>query len=107
LNDNKPKPIIEKITFPEKDQLYIDAMIAGKPTPKAIKHWTDKGMDVKHKTKWYTSPLLKERMRTIQQKYKIGCCHICQGLAAYKLIWKLDGINLVEYYCEKHVDKFT
>jgi hypothetical protein len=46
-------------------------------------------------------------MRIIVRKYKIGGCHICQDFPLYKLIWKLDGINLVEYYCEKHMDKFT
>ncbi len=100
---NKPKPIIQRIEFPKEDQEYIDAMIEGKPTPKVIKHWTDNGMDIEHKIKWFTSPPLKERLRTIRQKYRIGGCHICQRLASWKLIWKLDGVNLVEYYCVKNI----
>lgn len=102
--NNEPDKI-EKIEFPKEDQEYIVATLEGKPSPRVIKYWIDKGMNVEHKTKWYTAPELKERMRTIQQKYKIGSCHICQSLPTHKLIWKLDGINLVEYYCEKHMDK--
>jgi len=41
-------------------------------------------------------------MRTTQRKYNIGLCHICQELPHYKLIFKMDDVNLVEYWCEKH-----
>ena len=59
-------------------------------------------MNVEQRKKWYTAPALWERMRTIQRKYNIGLCHICQELPHYKLIFKMDGVNLVEYWCEKH-----
>jgi hypothetical protein len=48
---------------------------------------------------------LRERFKIIQRKYKIGLCHICQDLPLYKVLYKMDGINLVEYFCEKHMDK--
>lgn len=101
----KPKPEIQKIEFPKEDQDYIDAMLEGKPAPNVIKYWTEKGMNIQHKTKWYTSPTLHNRLRTIQQKYKIGVCHICQKLPLWKVVYKMDGITLVEYWCEKHFDK--
>jgi hypothetical protein len=103
----KPVPEIVKLEFPKEDQDYIDAMIAGKPTQKLVNYWTKKGLNVQYKTKWYTCPVLKDRLRTIQIKYQIGMCHICQSMPLYKLIWKLDGINLVEYYCQEHLDKIT
>jgi hypothetical protein len=104
---NIAKPTIEKITFPKGDQEYIDAIIEGKPTPNVIKYWTNKGLNVEHKTKWYTSPTLHNRMRAIQQKYKIGVCHICQKLPSYKITYKLPDITLIEYFCDKHFDKIV
>jgi hypothetical protein len=62
-------------------------------------------MNIEHKLKWYTCPGLKERMRTISQRYGIRSCHRCQNFPSVKLIWKLDGINLVEYYCESHKEQ--
>jgi hypothetical protein len=46
-------------------------------------------------------------MRTITRRYKIGGRHICQELPLYKVLYKMDGVTLVEYWCEKHMDKFT
>jgi hypothetical protein len=59
-------------------------------------------MNVEQRKKWYTAPALKEIMRTIQRKYNIGLSDICQELPHYKLIFKMDGVNLLEYLCEKH-----
>jgi len=29
----------------------------------------------------------------------------CQGWPLYKVLYKMDGITIVEYWCEKHFDK--
>jgi hypothetical protein len=100
--NNKFKPEIIKLEFPKEELEEIDAMIEGKPSKKIVKYWSDKGMNIQQKTKCYTSPALKERMRTIVREYKIGVCHICQEFPLYKVLFKMDGINLVEYYCQKH-----
>jgi hypothetical protein len=77
----------------------------GKPSAQIIKYWQKKGLDVSHKTKWYTPVQLKERKRKISQKYKISMCCLCHDMPSIKLIWKLDGINRVEYYCNDCYNK--
>ena len=64
-------------------------------------------MNVEQRQKWYTPPQLRKRIKIIQRKYKIGLCHICRDLPLYKLEFRMDGITLVEYWCEKHLPKFT
>jgi hypothetical protein len=64
-------------------------------------------MNVSHKEKYYIPPQVRESFRILQHKYKVGLCHICMSFALYKVLYKLPDINVVEYYCSEHVDKFT
>ena len=102
---NMKPDIIEKIKLPKDQMDEINSILEGKPGPNIIKYWQRKGMDVSQKTKWYTPVQTKERMRRISQKYKISSCHYCHGFSAWKLIWKKDGINLVEFYCDSCYDR--
>ena len=72
-----------------------------------MEYWRSKGMDIEHKLKWYIPVKPRERMLRIRQKYKISGCHVCQCFPLYKVLYKLPDINLVEYYCSEHMDKFT
>jgi hypothetical protein len=98
-----PKPNIERIEFSGEDKQYIDAMIEGVPTPRLLKYWTNKGVNIEHHIKWYTPPQVKESMRTLSQRYKISMCQICRSFPSYKVIFKMHGINLVEYFCSEHL----
>jgi hypothetical protein len=102
---NKPDPIIEKIEFSKEDQEFIDSILSGKPSPATIQRWKNAGMNIEHKLKWYISIPQKERMLRIRQKFKIGSCRICRNFPLWKVSYHMDGINLVEWYCEKHMNK--
>jgi hypothetical protein len=97
--NNKPDKI-EQIQFSEEDKQFIDAIINGKPNPDIIQRWKDAGYNVEHRIKWYIPVRPKERMLKIRQKYRIGKCHNCQQFPSVKLTWKLEGANLVEYWCD-------
>ncbi len=107
----KPKPIIEKITFTKEEQEDIDSMLIGKPAINAIKYWEKNGMNIEQRKRWFTPIQLKDRRRKVVNKYKIGLCHNCQELPDYKVSYgygdKDQSVSLVEYYCEKHLDKLT
>jgi hypothetical protein len=100
--NNKPD-IVEKLEFT--DEEYLNAQIQGIPYPSIIKHWEKMGYDIKHKTKWYSPPPPKERLRRLSQKYRVGLCHRCHSFPSIRLTWKLDGISLVEYWCNSCYEK--
>ena len=38
----------------------------------------------------------------LKKEYYRGLCHHCGVFPDYKVIYKMDGITLLEYYCEEH-----
>jgi hypothetical protein len=105
----KPKPTISTITFTKEEQEDIDSMLIGSPTVLAEKYFEKNGWTMEQKKQWFTPAQVRERRRQVYTKYKIGVCHLCAELPAYKVIYPYDGVNLVEYYCtpcfEKHGPK--
>jgi hypothetical protein len=97
---NKPKPIIQKITFNSTETQEIKDIMDGKPTKKMIDSWQRRGV---LKTEYFRPPSLNNRKDDVKRKYFHGLCHICQDLPVYKVLYKLPDITLVEYYCNKHV----
>src|SRR4030095_13258073 len=85
--NNKPD-LVEKLEFTGEDKEYIDSMIAGTAPPKTVNFWNSKGMNIKYKRKWFVPPLIKERMRTLSQKYKISMCCLCHSFPVVRCIWK-------------------
>ena len=63
----------------------------------------DQRQILKKHNKYYRPPQLKERKRQLSQKYKVSKCCRCHEFPSVKLTYKLDGINLVEYYCQDHL----
>jgi hypothetical protein len=45
---------------------------------------------------------MKGRLKKVQQGYYKGLCSICGKFPEYRAIWKLEGINLIEHYCDSH-----
>jgi hypothetical protein len=99
----KPKPIIQKITFSKEDQENIDALLSGMPTKKAIEGLKSRGMNVELWLK-RKAPSQKEylKKRVKQQYYKSGFCCCCNDLPTHRAIYKMEGANLIENYCESH-----
>ena len=100
INSRNKPDVTEKIVLPKEEMDQINDILEGKPGANVIKYWKKKGMDVSQKTKWYTPTQIKERKRRISQQYKISICAVCQAFPAFKLIWKYDGINRIEYFCD-------
>jgi hypothetical protein len=84
------KPIIQKITFTEQQQQEINTILEGR---------TNKY------TKGRTRILERNVMYRLKRYYYGGVCLICGKLPQYKVIHKMNGINLVEHYCQDHFDK--
>jgi hypothetical protein len=101
----KPDPIRERIQL-EPDQLDdVTSILEGKPRPKTIRYWTDKGMNIADKTKSYRPLQPRDRMKIIHQEYRISGCNRCDSFPSWKLTWKLDGADLLEWYCDTCYDK--
>jgi len=89
---DKPKPIITKIVITEEQQ-----------------------EDIKHilETNGYGKKRLPSAQsgyafRLIRAKYfNNGLCHNCGKFPSYKLSYRLEGITLLEFYCDAHLpDEF-
>lgn len=89
---NKGDPLIEKIELTKEQQEDIKVILEGtklKPNLGKLKK----------------VPPTAKMMRTLRTKYFGGLCHICQDIPIYRVTFKIDGAVLVEYYCQKHLDK--
>ena len=80
-------------------------MLERKPSTQVVSYWQRTGKDIKKHNKYYMPPQLKERKRQLSQKYKVSKCCRCHEFPSVKLTYKLDGINLVEYYCQDHLPR--
>ena len=100
---DKPVPILQRLEFSQEDQDYINSMLEGNPSPRILRYWQRTGKNVEQHNKHYRPPQLKERKRVLSHKYQISMCCRCHEFPSVKLIYKLDGVNLVEYYCQDHL----
>lgn len=101
-----PNPIIEKIELTEEQKQEVQDLMDGKPPKQLIERWDRQGTRTAHERHYQPMGTEKERLRKISDKYfKGGKCLICHKFPLYKVIYKLEGITLVEYYCEEHFEK--
>ena len=103
LTIDKPVPIVQRLEFSQEDQDYINSMLEGNPSPRVVRYWQRSGHNMERHNKRYMPPQLKERRRVLSHKYQISMCCRCHEFPSVKLIYKLDGVNLVEYYCQDHL----
>jgi hypothetical protein len=100
ITDNPP--IVQRLEWSQEDQDYINSMLEGKLSEQVVNWWKKCGHDIERRNKYYVPPQLKERKRALSHKYHISMCCMCHNFPTYKIIYKLDGISLVEYYCDSH-----
>jgi len=101
---NKPKPTIERIELTEVQKADIQRIVKGFPSEETIERQKARGVDV---TRWLRNrrpESMANRLRRVKDKYNLGTCHICSQFADYNVTYQMDGVTLVEYWCEKHKD---
>ncbi len=97
------KPKIERIELTQDQKADIKCILNGEPSKQQLTKWEKIG----YRPKYYRPAGLKSRINRIKQKYFRGLCCICQKFPLYKIMYKIDSITLVEYYCQEHFDKIT
>jgi hypothetical protein len=108
-SNNKPNPIIEKIELTEEQKQEVQNIIDGKPSKQLIETWDRQGKRSKYERHYQPMGTEKDRLKKIRAKYFKGAgkCTVCQKFPLYKVIYKMEGISLVEYYCENCFDKWN
>ena len=101
----KPKPIIEKIELTEAEKADIQTILKGLPNEEPIRKQEERGVNVEMWIKHRRPETMENRIRKIRKKYNLGLCHICSEFAYINVTYKMDGIILHEYFCERHKDK--
>ena len=102
----KPDPIIEKIELTEEQKQEIRDVMDGKPTQKHIEKWDEEGTRTTHERHYKPVGALEDRLRKIRQKYfNGGKCVMCHNFPLVKVIYKMDDVTLVEYYCDNCFEK--
>jgi hypothetical protein len=103
-NNNRPKPTLEKFNLTDEEKQDIKDTMDGKPTKALIEKWYKRGWSPVNK-KNYNAGSIEGRIKSIRKKYfKSGICK-CGNFPDFKLIYKLDGASLREYYCDECFDK--
>jgi hypothetical protein len=105
INSRNKPDIVEKIVLSKEEMDQVNDILEGKPGVNVIKYWKKKGMDVSQKTKWYTPTQIKERKRILSAQYNIRMCSICNNFPSVRLIWKTDGVQILQYYCNDCYNK--
>jgi hypothetical protein len=98
----KSSPTIEKIELTEAQRADIKQIMSGELSKETIKNLESRGINIQNWLKHKRPESTANRIRTIKNKYFLGLCHICTGFPDYKITYQLDGIELLEFYCEKH-----
>jgi len=101
---DKPKPTIQKIVLTEDQKQEVKDILDGKPTKIMVERWNKSG--TKQMTeKSYRAGSMHGRKEIIKKNYYHGLCHICQDWPAYKVLYKLPDVTVLEFYCAEHFSK--
>lgn len=106
-NNNKPNPVIEKIELSEEQKQEVQDLMDGKPSKQLIEKWNKEGKRYRYERHYQLTGTEKDRLMKIRKKYFKGAgkCMVCHKFPLYKVIHKLEGISLVEFYCQEHFEK--
>jgi hypothetical protein len=105
----KPNPIIEKIELTDEQKQEVSDLMDGKPSKQLIETWDKHGTRSKYEKHYQPTGIEKDRLRKIRKDYFKGAgkCMVCHKLPLYKVLYKMEGISVVEYYCDNCFDKWS